>query len=138
MQTIVSGRAVGIPQTKGSTRLVPTRRGVRVTADNPRLRAWSTAVGRTALDARARSGLSVPLSVAATVDLVFLLPRPQRTKRIDPDCRPDLDKLVRAVLDALTGVVWIDDGQVVALSARKTYARADEAPGVEFAVALMH
>jgi crossover junction endodeoxyribonuclease RusA len=32
---------------------------------------------------------------------------------------PDLDKLCRAVLDALTGVAWLDDKQVVALDARR-------------------
>jgi crossover junction endodeoxyribonuclease RusA len=43
-----------------------------------------------------------------------------------PGVRPDLDKLVRAVLDALTGVAFRDDAQVVTLVARKHYA--DEAP----------
>ena len=33
--------------------------------------------------------------------------------------RPDLDKLARAVLDALTGIVWVDDDQVVELAYRK-------------------
>ena len=34
---------------------------------------------------------------------------------------PDLDKLTRAVLDALTGVLYVDDRQVVNLEARKDY-----------------
>ena len=40
--------------------------------------------------------------------------------------RPDLDKLQRAVLDALTGVLFSDDGQVVQLAAVKQYGQ----PGV--------
>jgi Holliday junction resolvase RusA-like endonuclease len=39
-----------------------------------------------------------------------------------PSRRPDLDKLVRAVMDALTMRVWRDDGQVVAISASKRYS----------------
>lgn len=33
-----------------------------------------------------------------------------------PAVRPDIDKLARAILDGLTGTVWRDDSQVVALS----------------------
>lgn len=42
--------------------------------------------------------------------------------------RPDLDKLARAVLDALTGVLYLDDGQVTDLDLTKSY---DQRPGVE-------
>ena len=38
-----------------------------------------------------------------------------------PDRAPDLDKLVRAALDALTGIVFGDDGQVCELYAHKLY-----------------
>lgn len=35
--------------------------------------------------------------------------------------RPDLDKLVRGVLDALTGTCYVDDSQVVKIIARKSW-----------------
>jgi hypothetical protein len=35
--------------------------------------------------------------------------------------RPDLDKACRAALDAMTGVVYVDDSQVAILSACKEY-----------------
>jgi len=38
-----------------------------------------------------------------------------------PITNPDLDKLVRAVLDALTGIVYRDDAQVVELEVVKRY-----------------
>lgn len=41
-----------------------------------------------------------------------------------PASRPDLDKLVRAILDAMTGLAFQDDGQVVALNAGKEYGNA--------------
>jgi len=47
---------------------------------------------------------------------------------------PDLDKLVRAVWDALTSVVWVDDGQVVAATIRKQYVHRWEEEGVDIIV----
>jgi Holliday junction resolvase RusA-like endonuclease len=48
-----------------------------------------------------------------------------------PAGRPDLTKLVRAAEDALKGVVWADDGQVVGQGNRKVYG---EKPGVRICV----
>ena len=41
-----------------------------------------------------------------------------------PAGKPDVDKLARAVLDAIgsAGTVWVDDSQVVTLTAAKRYA----------------
>ena len=47
--------------------------------------------------------------------------KPKTVKRIYPFVRPDLDKLCRAVLDALTGIAYKDDQQVVSLFATKSY-----------------
>lgn len=61
----------------------------------------------------------VPVSVRIT----FLMPRPKTVKRHMPIVPPDVDKLCRAVLDALTDAgVWVDDSQVVDLGATKIYA----------------
>ena len=35
--------------------------------------------------------------------------------------RPDVDKLVRAIADAMTGIVYRDDSQLVAVKAEKHY-----------------
>lgn len=40
----------------------------------------------------------------------------------------DLDKLCRAVFDALTGVAYDDDSQVVSLTAHRRYANPNERP----------
>lgn len=45
-----------------------------------------------------------------------------------PAVKPDLDKLLRAVLDSLSGIVFADDSQVVVVTARKEYANVE---GVE-------
>jgi crossover junction endodeoxyribonuclease RusA len=77
--------------------------------------------------------------------LVILLPAPAsrpevlRTRKqmdywLRPWRKPDLDKLTRSILDALTGVVLDDDAQIVRLLAEKVYARTGERPGVEVTV----
>ena len=51
--------------------------------------------------------------------------------RIRPSGRPDLDNLVKAAKDALNGIVWLDDAQVVSIEAEKDYS---ESPGVKIKV----
>ena len=61
------------------------------------------------------------------------MPRPKSApKRSTPAAikRPDIDKLARAVLDALTGVWLEDDSHVVCLRATKRIALPGELPGV--------
>jgi len=53
--------------------------------------------------------------------MVFGLHAPQDRRHGYPK-RPDLDKLVRAVLDALTDVCYEDDSQVIRLRASKVWA----------------
>ena len=38
----------------------------------------------------------------------------------------DLDKLVRAVLDSLTGILYYDDSSVIDITAKKRYASRDQ------------
>jgi len=47
-------------------------------------------------------------------------------KRTHPVIPPDLDKLVRALLDALTGVCYTDDKQVISLYAGKVFGAKTE------------
>jgi Holliday junction resolvase RusA-like endonuclease len=47
---------------------------------------------------------------------------------------PDLSKLVRAVEDSMTGIVWDDDKQVVETHSRKRYADVDETCGAHILV----
>lgn len=77
-----------------------------------------------------------PVTGAVLVRVVFSLERPKghyRTGRFAHELRPDaparpdakkldLDKLCRAVLDALTGTAFTDDSLVVELAASKVYA----------------
>lgn len=40
--------------------------------------------------------------------------------------KPDVDNIAKAVLDALNGVVWLDDKQVVGLLVLKAYGKEDK------------
>lgn len=78
--------------------------------------------------------------VAATpmqVRLHFEMPRVGRIEKrigVVHDRMPDLDKLVRCVLDALTGLLWKDDGQVWKIEASKAYVDPSYPPGVHIEV----
>ena len=47
---------------------------------------------------------------------------------------PDLDKLIRTVLDAMTDIVYDDDAQVVRLSGEKRYAINNDPIGVDITI----
>jgi crossover junction endodeoxyribonuclease RusA len=78
-------------------------------------------------------GLNYLPGVAVTAAMEFVLYRPvsaPKSKTVNPCKKPDLDKMVRAILDALTNVLWADDTQVTAVWARKRVADLGESPGV--------
>lgn len=68
---------------------------------------------------------------AVAIGMVFVVSRPKTVRRNLPSVKPDLDKYVRAVMDALTGVAYADDSQVVSLYAEKVYGSE---PGVFISV----
>ena len=78
---------------------------------------WEETVQWIAAQHRPPSPLRGPLAVAMT----FYLPRPKRSKREYPSVRPDIDNYCKAVMDALNGMIWQDDGQIVQLEASKRY-----------------
>lgn len=43
-------------------------------------------------------------------------------KLLRPISKPDIDNYAKGILDALKGIIWEDDGQVVDLIARKYYS----------------
>jgi hypothetical protein len=77
---------------------------------------------------------------AIAVEVVFKMPRPQshlgRAGNPLPSApafhttRPDATKLWRSTEDALTGIMWSDDAQIVLQTIQKRYADTGEHPGV--------
>lgn len=81
--------------------------------------------------------LAAPLSVA----LVCVFPRTQQQLRLrSPPGRmrhakkPDIDNVIKAVQDALNGLLFVDDAQICVTSASKWIAAKDEPPHVEVTV----
>lgn len=119
----------GKPAPQGSKRHVG--RGILIESSKT-VGPWRERVAMAA-HLNARGLLCGPVSVR----LDFILPRPKSApRRSTPPAtkRPDLDKLTRAVLDALTNVWLTDDSQVVHIEASKRIAEIDETPGVHITV----
>ena len=64
---------------------------------------------------------------AVRLDCTFYFVKPKSVTRERPSVKPDLDKVCRGIGDALTGVAWKDDSQVVELNARKVYGLVEMA-----------
>jgi len=110
---------LGLPATKGSTVSWMGAHGVVTKSDCRGLAAWTQAVGWAAKFAHTHLA---PEGTAVGVWVTFQFVKPKSAPtRVHPVVKPDIDKLARALLDALTGVAYLDDGQVVELHAGKAY-----------------
>lgn len=82
--------------------------------------------------ARIAMGETPPLLSPVSVSMYFRLPVPTSTPKkrvasllgglVRPTKKPDLDNLDKAVLDALNGIVYKDDSQVVTIHSKKVYS----------------
>ncbi|MCX7445847.1 RusA family crossover junction endodeoxyribonuclease [Corynebacterium sp. P7003] len=116
--------APGIPAPQGSKRHVGNGRMIE---SSRKVGPWRDAV---ALAARAAE--CTPIDGPVYVWIMFYLPRTKamRRKPAPPMVqKPDLDKLVRSTLDALTGIAFHDDSQVTHITADKRRAAPDEETG---------
>lgn len=124
---------VPIPQGSKSARVV---RGRAILTEGfgerpKRHKAWRKAVSDAAETWLSKHGDMPPYDGPVCIDLTFYLPRPKSTsKRITTAHRkPDLSKIVRAVEDSLTGIIYTDDARIIEIVAKKQYAD-DNPPGV--------
>ena len=90
------------------------------------LASWRAAIAIAARHAGAKPSIQ-PIAMT----MVFVFQKPKTVTRYEPTVPPDLDKLIRAVLDGLTAVAYKDDAQVTEIKAVKIYG---ERPGVEVQV----
>lgn len=153
---VVRFAAAGKPVTQGSLKAVAT--GVIKRDSGPELEAWRTAVHRALLTAVGLGGESAncPIRVHAVFTVPMDLPRnggeaAAHTAPVDPDSadaarvapstKPDLDKLIRAVGDAITPRkrwrLFKDDSRIVEWCTAKTFPTPEHvhpwalpAPGV--------
>jgi Holliday junction resolvase RusA-like endonuclease len=93
------------------------------------VKPWRKVIAKAAETALVDSGLTIfdePVMVSA----VFVFPKPKSVKRVWPSVMPDLDKLARAVGDALSvdsKLILVDDSRIVHWNIWKRYG---DQPGV--------
>ena len=103
-------------------RVKPWRKDIKITAKRLRPTLWHATIG-------------------VQLEVEFLFKRPKHHFRTNGELKPkapfhcttrvgDIDKLSRAVADALTGVIYEDDSQIISLQATKRYATTSEREGV--------
>jgi crossover junction endodeoxyribonuclease RusA len=88
-------------------------------------RATDLAVWRADIARNAELSGYRPVDGAVKVSCEFIYIKPKTSSRSMPWVKPDLDKLIRAVLDGLTGVAYVDDAQVTLISASKSYGSVE-------------
>lgn len=129
---------IGVPQPQGSAKAyvpfpwaaaaVRRKRSPRaiIVHDNPRVKGWRQLVAEQAQDAVGDEMFLGPV----VLTVIFRLPRPESLpKKVHHHTKaPDLDKLVRAIGDGLSGVAFLDDKQIVDLHARKQYTSGARPP----------
>lgn len=109
-----------VPQ--GSARAFVVAGRARVTSANKGLAAWRSHAVRCIHEQECPPE---PLTGALAVHVTDYRVRPKSCpkKRLWPETQPDLDKIVRACLDALEASgLFRNDGQVCSLSAEKVFA----------------
>lgn len=127
----------GIPAPGGSKKAFynPKTKKISVVDDCKRNKPWRERVASFAYNHRPDN------LIACAIDLSvdFIMPRPKSHYGVGRNCdklkpsapkfctkKPDATKLLRALEDALTGMIWRDDSQIVKQTVRKHWG---EKPG---------
>jgi len=117
---VIEGRC----PTKGSTKSFahPSTGRIVTLPMNKNLKAWTRSARLQALAAKVPM-IYKPHGVKLDVLVEFV--KPKTSKALVPSVRPDADKLLRAVLDMLTGIAYADDSQVVQVTTTKAYGPSE-------------
>lgn len=123
----------GIPMPKGSTTRMPHGATIPAgtAASRKRMAQWYEDIRH---EARQAFGERPPYVEAVRLYAEFVLLAPRSMPKyqhgwLPHTKKPDVDKLLRGLCDALTGIAWRDDSQVCVAAINKTYAW-DGATGV--------
>jgi crossover junction endodeoxyribonuclease RusA len=122
---------LGQPKPQGSHRAIQPKHGgppIVIDSAGAPLKDWRRAITDAAREARdGADTFDEPVAVS----LAFRMKRPQHPTWAYPATTPDVDKLARACLDALTAARVIrDDARVIQLHVTKTYESASSPPGL--------
>ena len=123
----------GKPIPKGSTRAFKHNRTGRIITLQQNADSLYAYQDRIAHECRKSGAASVDLPISVSCEFSFARPKSHRKssgalRDSAPRHhvqRPDADKLLRSVVDALTGVCFTDDSQVINATATKRWGDAD-------------
>ena len=126
---------LGLPKPQGSKKVI---HGRLIEASGQALKVWRRAIADACEPYLTQNIHLGPIKL----EVDFYLPRPKsvpKKDRPEPIVPPDLDKLLRAVGDAVgqSGLIWGDDSQIVEIAARKHYAD-DREPGAVIVISPLH
>ena len=121
-------RIYGLPVPQGRPRAAKLPSGQIRVYDPVASRDWKRTVMAQAIEHRPPR----LLTGALTGEMDFYLPRPKSLPKriVYPVKKPDLSNCLKAVEDALRGIVYADDSAIVALRVAKHYATETTPPGV--------
>ena len=106
---------------------VSSRPYVRV-YDPPKVANFKNVLRSLAVNQYSRPPMLGPLSVSLTFyrPVQKSISQSERERRLSnqskPVVKPDTDNYIKATLDALNGVLWHDDAQIVKIEAEKKYS----------------
>src|SRR6516164_8960711 len=121
-ENIIRFIVYGTPVPQGSMRAFLPKGHTRpiVTGDNAKTKPWRQEVATTAM---LFMGSNAIWEGPVWIHLDFFFERPKSLKKSAQRkiTKPDVDKLCRGVLDALTGIIYKDDSQIVSCMASKHF-----------------
>lgn len=117
----------GAPMGKGRPRFTRGHGNIVRTYTPKATASRENLIGVLALDKWKRTPIAGPVSIIVVMEVPVPKSWPKK-KRADvnigthPLGKPDVDNCLKLVCDALNGIVWRDDSQVVEASVRKLYS----------------
>lgn len=107
---------------------VSSRGGYVRVYDPPKVKNFKRVLRSLAVHQYARPPLLGPLSVSLTFyrPVQKSISQSERERRLSneskPVVKPDTDNYIKATLDALNGILWHDDAQIVKITGEKRYS----------------
>ena len=118
----------GEPKGKGRPRFSKVGGFVKTYTDQ-KTRDYESLISQAA---RTAMGETPPMEGPISASMYFRLPIPKSTPKkrvasllgglVRPTKKPDLDNMNKAILDAMNGIVYKDDSQVVTIHSKKVYS----------------
>jgi Holliday junction resolvase RusA-like endonuclease len=118
MSESITFTVYGHPEPQGSFRAMNSKYSGKaiLTQSNKKMLPYRQMVSQTAMvECRGRM-IAKHEPVMLGLSFYFAKPKSAPKSRAWPTVKPDLDKLVRCIKDALTGFAYVDDSQVVKFS----------------------